>query len=299
LSDNTLETIPDLSELDNINLVRPKLDIIFKKMMSDKELLRSFLSNALKVAEDSIKEIEFLNTEILPENSEGKLSRMDLRLDVDGRSINCEIQVNKQHDYADRVLYLWARLFGGGLERGEPYGKLKESICINIVGFEMFSAPEYHSHFTVMETTRHEVLSDKCGIYFFDLTKIHDIREKVNIDDKLELWLQLINAETEEEFDMLEQTGVVPIQKAVSSIHAMRRDRAIRQAAFDREIDLHDEATRMEGARRDGKAEGKAEGILEKAIKTAISMLKEGIMPETVAKCTELPLDQVRQLQPQ
>ena len=91
---------------DDINLVRPKLDIIFKKCFSDVELLRNFLSKALKITEESIHEIEFLNTEILPENSESKLSRMDLKLDVDGRSVNVEIQIRKERDFADRALYL-------------------------------------------------------------------------------------------------------------------------------------------------------------------------------------------------
>ena len=152
-------------------------------------------------------------------------------------------------------MFLWAKLFSGGLESGEPFGKLKKSICINIVGFPMFEDRAYHSDFTVMERTRREILSDKCGIHFFDLTKIPKIHEKISTDDKMELWLQFINAETEEEFEMLNQTGVAPIQQAVSSIYAMRKDRAIRQAAFDREVALHDEATRTEGARIDERFE--------------------------------------------
>ena len=243
------------------NPVKPKLDIIFKKLFSNEELLKDLLSNALKIPEDSIKAIEFLNTEILPENIEGKLSRMDLKLSVDGRSVNVEIQIKKERDFADRALFLGAKLYVGGLESGEPFGKLKKSICINIVGFSMFTAPVYRSKFTMNEETRREVLSDKLEIHFFDLTKIPKIHDKINTDDKMELWLQFINAETEEEFKMLEQTGVAPIQQAVSSIYVMRNDRAIRQAAEEREIALHDEATRMEGARLDGMFEVARNGI--------------------------------------
>ena len=55
----------------------------------------------------------------------------------------------------------------------------------------------------------------------------------------------------------------------------------------------------------DGKAEGKAEGIAEgiaegeakgdteRQAKTARLMLREGLQPEIVAKCTELPLESV------
>lgn len=37
----------------------------------------------------------------------------------------------------------------------------------------------------------------------------------------MELWLQLINAESEEELDMLKETNVSEIQKAVMIIHKM------------------------------------------------------------------------------
>ena len=41
------------------------------------------------------------------------------------------------------------------------------------------------------------------------------------------------------------------------------------------------------------------EGVLEGLFRVAKSMLKKGYKPEDVAECTELPLEQVRQLQPQ
>ena len=63
----------------------------------------------------------------------------------------------------------------------------------------MFDCPEYHSHFAVMEMNRHELLTDKCGIHFFELKKIG---KKADKENRKELWLQLINAETKEEFDM-------------------------------------------------------------------------------------------------
>ncbi|MDR2558222.1 MAG: hypothetical protein LBC86_01560 [Oscillospiraceae bacterium] len=43
----------------------------------------------------------------------------------------------------------------------------------------------------------------------------------------------------------------------------------------------------------------KEASLLEGIVKTAIAMLQEGLKPETVAKCTKLPLERVQQLQPQ
>lgn len=77
----------------------------------------------------------------------------------------------------------------------------------------------------------------------------------------MELWLQLINAESEEELDMLKETNVSEIQKAVMIIHKMSDDEKIQEAARLREKALHDEATALGHARREGIAEGEQIGL--------------------------------------
>ena len=46
----------------------------------------------------------------------------------------------------------------------------------------------------------------------------------------------------------------------------------------------------------DGVADGVAEGAASEKVKTAKIMLGEGLQPELVAKCTELPLESVMAL---
>jgi predicted transposase/invertase (TIGR01784 family) len=211
------------------------------------DLLHDFLASTLEIPYDSIKDIKILNPELLPPTIEGKLSRMDIRMQVDNRVINIEMQIGNEDDYRDRALYLWAMLFSGELKRGDEYGELKQSICINVLDFKMFDCPEFHSHFTVMEKNRGEVLSDKCAIHFFELKKIG---KKANKENRKELWLQLINAETKEDFDMLEQTGVAPIQKAVYVLHQMSEDEKTRELAWQRHISLLDYNSSVKAAER-------------------------------------------------
>jgi len=45
-----------------------------------------------------------------------------------------------------------------------------------------------------------------------------------------------------------------------------------------------------------GKKEGKKEGVIEGLVTAAKNMLKEGIKPRTVARCTKLPLEQIMAL---
>lgn len=242
------------------NIVKMKLDIIFKAIFAKEEnedLLHSFLSSVLEIPYESIKKIIVQNSEILPETITGKFSRLDLKLQVDDKLVNVELQVKNESDFKDRALFYWSKMYSGELKSGDEYGDLKQSISINIINFNMFDCPEYHSLFKVMETTRHEVLSEKCAIHFFELKKVN---KKVNKDNRMELWLQLINAESEEELDMLKETNVSEIQKAVMIIHKMSDDEKIQEAARLREKALHDEATALGHARREGIAEGRAEG---------------------------------------
>ncbi|MCL2053657.1 MAG: Rpn family recombination-promoting nuclease/putative transposase [Oscillospiraceae bacterium] len=239
------------------NAVILKLDVIFKKAFTEHdEMLRGLLCGLLQV--EAVENIKIRNSEIVPDGIDGKFVRMDLNLEADGKLINVEMQYRVDSDFKDRALFHWSKLYGGELKSGEDYRKLKPSICINIVNFNLFDCSDYHSCFKVMEEERHEVLSDKCEIHFFELKKIG---KSINKDDKVRLWLQLINAETEEELDMLEQTGVLPIQNAVRVVRDMSEDTRIREAARIREKAMHDEASAMNSARREGVEQGIRQGI--------------------------------------
>jgi predicted transposase/invertase (TIGR01784 family) len=241
------------------NAVKPKLDIIFKKLfVENTDRLHDFLAAALAIPHGAIKGITIKNPEILPDAAGGKLSRVDILLQMGDRVVNVEMQVSRKVGYRDRALYYWSKLYAGELKSGDDYWNLKQSVCINIVSFNLFRRREYHSHFAVMEKTRHEMLTDKCAMHFFELEKLG---KEINPDDRLELWLQLINAETKEELDMLEKTGDAPIQKAVYTLYQMSEDEKLQEMARQREKALHDYVSDMNGARREGIEIGIEQGI--------------------------------------
>ena len=49
-------------------------------------------------------------------------------------------------------------------------------------------------------------------------------------------------------------------------------------------------------AYREGLAEGIEQGAEQKAIETAKNMINKNIPPETIAECTDLPLEKVQEL---
>ena len=107
-----------------------------------------------------------------PESLEGKFSRLDLNLKVDNRLVNVEIQVKNEPDYRDRTLFYWAKLYSSELKSGEDYSKLKQTITINIINFNMFDGADYHTEVAAMIKCTNEVFSDKFSIHFFELKKV-------------------------------------------------------------------------------------------------------------------------------
>lgn len=258
-------------------IVKLKLDVIFKAMFGRKEnehLLADFLSRLLEIPRSSIKRIIMDNVELIPDHIANKFSRVDLKMQVEERIVNVEMQISDEPSFRERTLFYWSKIYSDELKSGEDYSQLRETICINIVNFNLFDCPDYHSHFKVMEKNRHEVLSDRFAIHFFELKKIG---KHPNKDKPLELWLQLINAETEEELQMLEQTNVQEISQAILVLRELSADEKMRYMAEMREKALHDEATAIHAALEKGMAQGLKKG-LEKGLAQGMAQgLKQGI----------------------
>lgn len=77
-----------------------------------------------------------------------------------------------------------------------------------------------------------------------------------NPNNRRELWMQFLNASSEEEFEVLKQTNVPIMNKAVNIIYDLSEDTKIREMARLREKALHDEASALANAKNEGKAEG-------------------------------------------
>ena len=272
----------------NNRIIKLKRDVIFKAMFGregSEEILSDFLSRLLEIPRDSIQKIIMDNVELMPDNYADKFSRVDLKMQVDERLINIELQINNEKSFRERTLYYWSRIYGSELKSGENYDKLRETICINIVNFNLFDCSEFHSHFKIMEKNRHEVLTDKFGIHFFELKKIG---KQPNKNNPMELWLQLINAETEEELSMLENTNVKEINNAIFILRKLNADENMRYLAEMREKALHDEVCAINSAEKDGiekgRKEGKAEGRIAREAEIIASMRRSGMTEEQIKK---------------
>ena len=81
----------------NRPIVKLKLDVIFKRVFGDEnntDIIAALLSALLEIPRESIERITLNNVEITPAYLEQKFSRLDMKMDVDGKTVNVEMQVS-------------------------------------------------------------------------------------------------------------------------------------------------------------------------------------------------------------
>ena len=172
-------------------------DVLFKLLFQKyPDLLKRLVAATLGIPLDSISEFIITNTEIPPEALGDKFCKLDINMVVNAQKVNLEVQVEDEKDYPERSLYHWARVYSTALKVRQPYSTLPRVIIISIVDFMMFDCAEYRSEFGALEMNRHELLSDKLSMLYFEVRKLPKLIDREN---ELELMLSLFRAKTEED----------------------------------------------------------------------------------------------------
>lgn len=261
-----------------------KIDVVFKKFFTDtdnRDLLRHFISAVLGIPYEDISDMVISNSEITPDEIDGKFTRFDVNMTVNSMYVNIEIQVSNKGHFRERSLYYWAQNYTKQLKKGDTYNDIKPTISINILDFSLFDTKDYCSEYTMADLEHNAVLTDKCEMHFFELPKLD---KTLDINDKRKLWMQLISAESEEELDMLDQTAVPEIMSGVNVIRRFSADDELRFLAQRREKARRDEISALSNAEDKGLKKGLAKGIkqgikqgMEKGIKQGMEKgIKQG-----------------------
>lgn len=231
-------------------------DVLFKLLFTKyPDLLKRLVAAVLGITIDSITEFTITNPEIPPEAIGDKFCKLDISMVVNGQRINLEVQVEDEGDYPERSLYYWARSYSTALKVRQPYSSLPRVIIISIVDFQMFICPEYHSRFLPLEENRHELLSDRMEMLFFEVRKLPENIDKGN---ELELMLSLFRAKTEEDLKQLEELEVPVMTQAISAYREVVVSPEFRELERLRADARHNEASALLNAERKAK---KAEAL--------------------------------------
>ncbi len=275
-------------------LLSPKNDIVFKILFSQNEdLLKDFTASLLNLSENEVRELTVVNPDIPPDTPEHKFNRFDICLRLKTQLLDIEIQRRDELDFRERTLYYWARLYTSELKTGEEYKTLKKSIALNLIDFELFPEQEsYHNEIVPCIKGTNDIFTDKFCIHFFELSKYRKIlKMNTNLPNSKEsMWLQFLNAKTDDELEKLKSFNDPTLNKAIQAISGISDDPKINQIVRMREDAMHEEASAIANAEIRGEERGiklgeeRARKIKEAEINEIVMRLREsGASEEFIA----------------
>lgn len=287
--------------------LNPRADLTFKRIFGEHPDLVISLLNALLPlkAGEEITEIEYLPSELVPDNPLRKFSIVDVRCrDMQGRHFLVEMQMLWSPEFRQRVLFNASKAYVRQLDTGEGYGLLQPVYSLNLVN-EVFE-PElqgYYHHYTMVHVEHTARIIEGLQLIFVELPKFtpHTYAEKrMHI-----LWLRFLT-------EINETTRTIP-EELLEAPEIKKALTVLEESAFtDAELAGYEhfwdgisvEKTLYNSAIRKGLAEGKAEGLAEGLAEgkakeqrlIAANLKKQEIDIETIAQCTGLSVEEIDKL---
>lgn len=275
--------------------LNPRADLTFKRIFGEHPDLVISLLNALLPlkAGEEIREIEYLPSEMVPDNPLRKFSIVDVRCcDVKGRQFLVEMQMLWSPEFRERVLFNASKAYVRQLDAGEGYELLQPVYSLNLVN-EVFE-PElqgYYHHYAMVHVEHTDRIIEGLQLIFVELPKFtpHTYAEKrMHI-----LWLRFLT-------EINETTRTIP-EELLEAPEIKKALTVLEESAFtDAELAGYEhfwdgisvEKTLYNSAIRRGLAEGKAK---EQRL-IAANFKKQGIDIETIAQCTGLSVEEIDKL---
>jgi len=232
-----------------------KSDIIFKLLFGDelnKDILITFLMAVLQLPLEEFFEIKITDPHSKRKYKGDKLAILDVKVTTaTGKIINIEIQVKIAPEMRERLVFYNARIMSAQLGESDDYTAVKKVISIIIAGEKLLPEHDvYHDKFTLYSTKTNTEFTDVIEIHTLELSKLPKKSDGTALYD----WLEFINADSEEELNMLAQKS--PQMKApVRKLLDLNQDENARALYEAREKQRRDNMARENQAKKEGISE--------------------------------------------
>lgn len=278
----------------------PTNDLAFTKIFGNekkKHILISFLNSILQLpAQEQITDVSLLNPKQTPHLPGAKENVLDVRChDQTGKEYIVEMQILPQAFFDKRVLYYAAKTYSQQLNKGEQYHELNPVIFLGILNFKFTTDSHYLSTHSIHNIETKEHILQDFRFIFAELPKFNKTESELQtIEDK---WLFFLK-NAKQLTAIPEVIREAAIREAFEIVNALHWDEETLHLYTMRNIYVQDEINRVaygyNKGLTEGEVKGKIEGKLESQHDIARSMLSEGIASAIIAKCTGLPLDEVK-----
>ena len=246
--------------------------IFYKVMQNNQDVCKELLEILLQI---KIDHIVMHTEETIEIDYDKKGIRLDVYAEGADKAFDLEMQSTDKGELPERARYYQGVLDVRALSSGADYKDLKDNYVIFICVPDIFKRglAKYTFENLCLENTEIK-LNDRAYKYFF----IAQNYDKI-LDERQKAFLKLVMSPDEKGTDSF-------TEKVTKLVEEAKLNTQWRKQFMEWEREM---AYKFR--------EGKEEGRDEKAIEAAIALLKEGISTEIIAKCVQLPLEKVLELQ--
>ena len=236
-------------------------DFCWKELMNNEVIRKYFISDALDIPIEIISSVRLMNTFLWKRHKRQKQGIVDVLVELnDDTKIDIELQVAQYLYWDRRCLFYLAKMYTENLRAGEEYWKLKKCVCISVLDFNLTEDDDYNKVYQ---------LRDKKGRLFSDMLEVRviELHKKLKEDEKLNDWIHLLNAKSEEDLNMIntKNPGVLEAIKEIKVMSLSKRMR-LRHEAHLKEI--RDKKAREDYVRLEGERIGIEKGIEKESVNT-------------------------------
>lgn len=295
--------------------LNPKADLTFKRVFGEHpDLVMSLLNALLPLKkEEEIADIEYLPSDLVPDNPLRKYSIVDVRCkDKLGRQFLVEMQMIWSPEFRQRVLFNASKAYVRQLEKGEEYELLQPVYSLNLVN-EVFE-PDlrgYYHHYSLVHVEHSDKVIDGLQLIFVELPKFTPqtfSEKKMHV-----LWLRYLTEIGEQTREVPEELLSEPaINKALNVLEESGFNDA-ELAGYEKfwdgvsvEKTLYNSGMRKglaEGLEKgkaeglaEGEARGEARGKTEERRRMAIEMKQSGMPTEQIVRYTGFIAEEIKKL---
>lgn len=288
------------------HFINPFTDVGFKKIFGQevtKDLLIDFL-NDLLVDEKEIRDIKFLDKELMPEYMGDRGVIYDIYCTTEnGEEFIVEMQNRQQVNFRERALYYLSRTISRQGERGTDWKfNLKAVYGVFFMNFRLDNMPHrLRTDIILADRETHEQFSDKLRFIFIELPAFNKEEEECETD--FERWIYVLkNMETLKRLPFKARKSVFEKLEKIVDIASLSKEE---REKYDESIKVYrDSLVTMAFAEEKGKKEGieigieigKEEGHVEERLEIARNLKSMGMDVDGICKATKLSIEEIEKL---
>lgn len=270
--------------------INPFTDVGFKKIFGQeitKDLLIDFL-NDLLVGEKAIKDIQFLDKELMPEYMSDRGVIFDIYCTTEsGEQFIVEMQNRQQVNFRERALFYLSRTISHQGERGAEWKfNLKAVYGVFFMNFRLDNMPhKLRTDVVLADRDTYEPFSDKLRFIFIELPSFNKEEEECETD--FERWIYVLkNMETLKRLPFKARKSVFEKLEKIVDIASLSKEE---REKYDESIKVYrDNLVTIEYAEQKGRE--------EERIAIARNLKKIGIDVTAIQKATGLAPQEIEKL---